>query len=125
MIKFCASHLKETVLYHAMKAQGQSESGWVITQYFNIGASQWWLFNATPRQPVLTSTEKLAPTVGFETRTMQQVASRYTNCAVPVFKVDAGNVFFWFTDTRHIQWTWCLQHVVKFKKLSEPATGIQ
>jgi len=29
-------------------------------------------------------------------------------------------MYFWFTDTHHIQRTWCSQHIVKFQKLSEP-----
>jgi hypothetical protein len=74
-----------------------------LYSFFNLGARWGWVFDTTPRPfdhrensvptvqkagwapaPVWTKAENLAPPQGFDPRTVQSVASRYTDWAVTV-----------------------------------------
>jgi hypothetical protein len=86
-----------------------------LYSFFSLGARQAWVFNATSRPPYPRKREaiqhvqkagwaqgqserlrKFLPQPGLDPQTVQAVASRYTDCAIPVrpeFQGNSGNTF--------------------------------
>jgi len=67
-----------------------------VCSFFNVGVRWEWAVNATPRpicprvgdqiliEKEVVRVRKFCPSPGFDPRTVQSVASRYTNCGTRV-----------------------------------------
>jgi hypothetical protein len=78
-----------------------------LYSFFNLGASWWWVVNAMPwslypsgkhlyplyrrlgrPQSRSGQVRKISPPPGFDPQTVQPVASRFTDCAIPAHTLE-------------------------------------